>query len=166
LLFVANHRSNLDTFLLIALIPGLRGLAKSTLYYNFLFAPFMWITGFIPVEKGNSESFLEGLRKIKTDLFEKNIPVLIYPENTRCSKGSPKLNKWSQAIFKIATEADATIIPIAIKNTDGVLGKGDFLLTPFELIEIKMLKPIEVNQWKNSSEVSKNIHHLLELELT
>ncbi len=165
LLFVANHRSNLDTFLMISWIPGLRGLAKSTLYYNFIFAPFMWITGFIPVKKGSANSFMDGLQKLRTRLLEKEIPVLIFPENTRCEKGAPKLNKWSQSVFKMALDAKATIIPVAIKNTDSLLGKGDLMLNPFEPIEVKMLPPVETSHYFDSQVLSKDIHFLLEQEL-
>lgn len=165
ILFVANHRSNLDTFLLISLIPGLRGLAKNSLYYNFFFAPFMWITGFVPVEKGSGKSFINGLEKIRINLLEKNIPVVIYPENTRCEKGSSKLNKWSQAVFKTAIDSKATIIPIAIKNTDQTLGRGDLFLTPFQKIEIKMLEPVETVLWKDSFKLANCIHQMLEVEL-
>lgn len=165
LLYVANHRSNLDTFLLISLIPGLRGLAKSSLFYNFFFAPFMWIVGFIPVEKGNAKSFIDGLDRLRTELLANEIPVLIFPENTRCSKGSSKLNKWGQAVFKMAIEAKATIIPIALKNTDTVLGRGDLLLTPFRPIQIKMLTPVEAQEWKDCHQLSKTVHQLLATEL-
>ncbi len=165
LLFIANHRSNLDTFLLISWIPGLRGMAKSSLYYNFLFAPFMWVIGFIPVEKGNSNSFMEGLQKIRIQMLEKNIPVLIFPENTRSIKGGANLGKWSQSVFKIAIDANATIIPVVIKNTDRVLGKGDLLITPFEPIEVKMLKPIESKNYTDFIQLSKTVRLVLGHEL-
>lgn len=165
ILYVANHRSNLDTFLLISWIPGLRGLAKSTLYYNFIFAPFMWITGFIPVEKGSSQSFMEGLHKLRIRLLEKNIPVLIFPENTRCEKGGPHLKKWSQSVFKIAIDSQATIIPVAIKKTDDVLGKGELFINPFVPIEVKMLKPIETKSYTDFMQLSTYVRTVLECEL-
>lgn len=166
LLFVANHRSNLDTFLMISWIPGLRGLAKSSLYYNILLAPFMCLTGFIPVKKGSPMSFIEGLQKLRIRLLENERPVLIFPENTRCKKGTPKLNKWSQSVFKMALDAKVTIIPIALKNTDGILGKGDCLLNPFVPIEVKMLKPIEASSYKNFQVLSRDVHFILEQELS
>lgn len=165
LLFIANHRSNLDTFLLISWIPGLRGVAKHTLFYNFILAPFMWVTGFIPVEKGSANSFIDGLQKVKIHMLKTNNPILIFPEGTRCIKGGPNLNKWSQSVFKIAIDVNATVIPIMIKNTDRVLGKGDLLITPFEPVEVKMLKPIESKNYKDFIQLSKAVHLELGHEL-
>ena len=125
----------------------------------------MWITGFVPVEKGSFASYLNGLEKLKTKLLEKEIPVLIFPENTRCLKGSPKLSKWSHSIFKIAMDAKVSIIPVVIKNSDAVLGKGDFLLNPFQPMEVKFLEPIEATHFQDSIELSRKVHQMISMEL-
>lgn len=145
-IFAANHRSNLDTFILISYIPGLRGMAKSSLFYNIFFAPIMWIIGFIPVEKGNLRSFLEGLALVRKKILDRNRSLLIFPETTRCQKGAVGVGKFSAAIFQLAVDSQAVIVPIALQNTDQLYGRGDLLLNPFQKTKVTMLEPIFPNQ--------------------
>lgn len=164
-LFVGNHRSNLDTFLLISYIPGLRGLAKSSLFYNLFFAPFMWVAGFIPVSKGNAESFMTGLKQLRTKLLERERPVLIFPENTRCEKGAPSLGKFSASVFSMAIDSRALIVPLAITGTDDVLGKGDLWLSPGHPIRIKMLPPIRSSDYTDPQSLRDRVREALKVEL-
>ena len=149
-LFVANHRSNLDTFLLISYIPGLRGLAKSSLFQNIFFAPFMHVMGFIPVDKGSAASFVKGLKLLGRKLLKRNRPVLVFAENTRCDKGLPGLNKFAAAFFALAIDSGALIVPIAIERTDRLMGRGDLLINPFESVKLRMLPPVDARKFHDS----------------
>lgn len=164
IMFVSNHRSNLDTFILISLIPGLRGLAKSTLYYNIFFMPIMLAAGFVAVRKGNINGFLEGLRKLKTKILDMNKAVLIFPETTRCKKNFNSINKFSSAIFEVAIDTSAIVVPIFIHGTDQLLGRGDFFLNPYSPVKFKILNPIPANQFVKPAELSKYVWGLLALE--
>lgn len=148
-LFVGNHRSNMDTFLLISYIPGLRGLAKSSLFKNFFFAPIMHMMGFIPVDKNSMPSFVNGLRRLRDDVFGQDLPVLMFPENTRREPGKPPIGKFSASGFALAMESNALIVPLVLKNTDQILGKGDMLLRPFAPVEIKQLQPVDPSRFTN-----------------
>lgn len=158
ILFVGNHRSNLDTFLLISYIPGLRGLAKHSLFYNIFFAPIMLTLGFIPVKKGNSESFREGLTAIKEKILKKNNAVLIFPENTRCNKNFKGMGKMSRSFFSMAIEANALVVPIAIQKSDLVMGRGDLFLHPGE-IKIDMLDPIDSSKFKDGKVLAEFVRN-------
>jgi 1-acyl-sn-glycerol-3-phosphate acyltransferase len=166
ILFVANHRSNLDTFLLISYIPGLRGLAKSSLFYNIFFAPFMYVAGFIPVDKGSPESLLKGLKRLREKLLERNRSVLIFPETTRCEKGFPSVHKFGASFFSLAIDSHALVVPLAIECTDQLMGRGDFLLNPFQPVKIKMLEPVDATQFKDSVELRDLVWNQVKAELT
>ena len=152
-LFVANHRSNLDTFLLISYIPGLRGLAKSTLFYNVFFAPYMWAAGFVPVHKGSAQSFVDGVRHLGDRLLMKNRAVLIFPENTRCDKGFLSVQKFSSAVFMLAIQTKSLIVPLVMKNTDGLMGRGDLLIHPGAPVQITMLEPVDAGRYSDEKEL-------------
>jgi 1-acyl-sn-glycerol-3-phosphate acyltransferase len=149
-LFVANHRSNLDTFLLISYIPGLRGLAKSSLFRNIFFAPFMLVAGFIPVDKGSTQSLVKGLKLLGRKLLKRDRAVLIFPETTRCEKGFNSVNKFAAAFFAVAIDSNALIVPLAIECTDQVMGRGDLLIHPHRSVKIKMLDPIDASKFNDS----------------
>lgn len=163
-IFVANHRSNLDTFILISLIPGLRGLAKKSLFQNVFFAPIMLLWGFIPVDKGSMKSFIVGLEKIKTKLLMKNRSVLFFPENTRCNKGDLSVHKFNASIFATAIQAEALVVPIVIKGTDDVLGRGDLFLHPFHPIEFKLLDPVPAKTYSDALDLRNEIWDRVEKE--
>ena len=154
ILFVGNHRSNLDTFLLISFIPGLRGLAKQSLFYNILFAPIMLLTGFVPVRKGSTESFLMGLEKIKEKILNKNRSALVFPENTRCEKNFSGLGKMTSSFFSLAIETKALVVPVAIHNSDAIMGRGDFLIYPGH-VRIEMLPAIESTLYTSAKQLSQ-----------
>ena len=156
ILFVGNHRSNLDTFLLISYIPGLRGLAKQSLFYNFLFAPIMLLTGFVPVQKGSAASFLKGLDTMKQKILNKNRPALVFPENTRCEKNSFGLGKMTTSFFSLAIDAKALVVPIAIHNSDAVMGRGDLLIHPGH-IRVQMLPAIDSSIFPSAKQLCEAV---------
>ena len=153
-IFVANHRSNLDTFLLISYIPGLRGLAKKSLFQNVFFAPYMWVWGFIPVNKGSVDGMIEGLKLLRTKLLMKERSVLLFPETTRCEKGYPSVKKFGVFFFSMAIESKAIIVPLAINGTDDIMGKGDLFLNPYHPTRIQMLEPIHAEKFQDSRQLS------------
>ncbi len=157
IVYVANHRSNMDTFLLLSYIPGVRGLAKQTLYHNLFFAPFMWIMGFVPVEKGSPQSFIQGLKLVHQRLLDQKRPFLVFPENQRCQKGFVGLQKFSVAPFVLAVEAKALVVPVVMKATDALMGRGDLWLHPFRPIEIQMLDPIESTEFEDGVALAKAV---------
>ncbi|WP_413293205.1 lysophospholipid acyltransferase family protein [Bdellovibrio sp. HCB185ZH] len=150
IIFVANHRSNLDTFLLISYIPGLRGLAKRSLFYNIFFAPFMVVAGFIPVEKGSPNSLMVGLKLLRDRLLLRNRSVLIFPETTRCDKGFPSVNKFGSAFFSLAIESRALVVPLSIQGTDQVMGRGDLFIHPFQPVKINLLPAVDASQYQDA----------------
>jgi 1-acyl-sn-glycerol-3-phosphate acyltransferase len=158
---VANHRSNLDTFLLIALIPGLRGMAKKSLFYNIFFAPPMLLNGFVPVSKGNLNSFFDGLKLLQKKILMKNRPALVFPETTRCKKNFVGIGKFSDAVFKAAIEAKTIIVPILITDTDQILGRGDFFIRPYTRAKLTIFDPMAAISYKNENELSVHVKNLL-----
>lgn len=164
IMFVSNHRSNLDTFFLLSFIPGLRGLAKSSLYYNIFFAPYMMAAGFVPVKKGSINGFIEGLRVLKKKILEINRAALVFPETTRCAKGYDSIGKFSTAVFDAAMASSAMIVPIYLHNTDQVMGRGDFLIHPFKPIHIKILNAIPADSFNNSTELTEHVWNALKVE--
>ncbi len=146
---------------MISLVPGLRGLAKKSLFYNLFFAPIMFISGFIPAEKGNLNSYYKGLRRLKTDILDRNRPVLVFPETTRSEKNFPSIGKFSVAIFEIAIESQCLIVPVYIQGTDQLMGRGDLFLNPYQPIELKSLPSIHTNQFNSAAELSKYVWNQL-----
>ena len=135
--------------------------AKKSLFYNIFFAPFMLLIGFVPVDKGNVRSFLEGIQLLRTKILMKDRPALVFPETTRCQKNAAGLGKFSEAVFKAAIDAEALVVPVLIKGTDDILGRGDFLINPYILCELTIYEPIVANKYATEGDLSREVKRFL-----
>jgi 1-acyl-sn-glycerol-3-phosphate acyltransferase len=117
---VSNHESNADPFLISLLPWEMKWLAKASLFK----VPFagwgMWLAGDIPVVRGDVESGREALERCARWL-EKGVPVVIFPEGTRSRTG--ELLPFRDGAFRLAIEAGADVLPIAVAGTRRALPK-------------------------------------------
>jgi 1-acyl-sn-glycerol-3-phosphate acyltransferase len=115
----ANHQSNFDPWpLAIPLFPArqLRFMAKSELF-NPLLGPVITAGGAFPVHRGQGD--LEALETAVRLIHQGEI-VVMFPEGTRRSKGLRKKHRPRphSGAARIALEAEAPLVPAAIKGTD------------------------------------------------
>jgi 1-acyl-sn-glycerol-3-phosphate acyltransferase len=122
-LCVSNHRSHLDSFLLLSRIPGVRILAKDTLF-RIPFLGFM-MRGMrqIPVRRGDIGSYWQAMETIRIALRE-NESVHVFPEMTRCEPGAPGIGPFQLAPFHVAFQEKRPVVPIVFRGTDDVWPKG------------------------------------------
>jgi len=113
--FVSNHGSAFDIALLLSYVGRLFGfVAKKEL----LFVPFLnfwiYILGGLFLNRKNPRKALKtinsGIAKIK-----KGGAMIIFPEGHRSKEN--KLMPFHPGSFKLATQSEAVIIPVAIKGT-------------------------------------------------
>jgi 1-acyl-sn-glycerol-3-phosphate acyltransferase len=113
--FVGNHQGDMDIVIAIALIKRTIGFVakKQALYMPVLN---VWIPAFdsIFIDRDNVASALKsiekGVRKIRS-----GSALILFPEGTR-SRG-PTMGVFRNGSFKLATRAEATIVPISIDGT-------------------------------------------------
>jgi 1-acyl-sn-glycerol-3-phosphate acyltransferase len=115
----ANHSSNFDPWpLAIPLFPRrqLRFMAKSELF-NPIVGPVITAGGAFPVHRGEGD--LEALETAVQIVRDGEI-VVMFPEGTRRSKGLRKKHRPRPhtGAARIALDAEAPLVPAAIKGTD------------------------------------------------
>jgi len=138
-LFVCNHVSHLDHFMLLAWLPGyFVGLeaaeaAKVPLYG---WAGRRW--GQIRVDRGNREAGLAACRTVMARLAS-GLSVAVFPEGRRARDG--RLGPFKKGAFHIAVDAQAEMVPVVIKGLyplapygAAVLGTGD--------VEMRLFPPV------------------------
>lgn len=120
---VSNHASNLDPFLLAHLPWEMKFLAKSVLFR----IPFVgWgigIAGDIPLVRGSPTSVKRAMERARF-YVERGMPVHIFPEGTRSKDGS--LLPFKDGAFRLAIQAQAEVLPMALGGTVEALRKGDW----------------------------------------
>ena len=138
--FASNHRSYLDTATLFFYAGKKMGLvAKKELLKVPVFGQGMNFVNIIAIDRSNPERALRSMekaRKVMADGFSFGLFV----EGTRALPG--ELLPFKKGAFHLALQTKAPIVPVAIKNTDWMMGKRTGVAYAGE-IEMVLLPPIE-----------------------
>lgn len=89
---------------------------------------------------------------MKEEILNKDRAALAFPENQRCEKNFSGLGKITTSFFSLAITSKALVVPIAIHNSDAVIGRGDLLIYPGE-IKIKMLPAIDSSKYTTGKQL-------------
>lgn len=153
MLYVANHTSYIDAFIIIALLPpGALFVAKREVIS---FAPFRWIMnklGHLTVERQDITQGLSDLELMETSLLEGK-SLMIFPEGTFTTV--PGLRAFKSGAFKLAIDTETPVCPIAINGARDILPDGRYLLKP-RAIYITVYPPIypESKEWSEVLRIS------------
>jgi 1-acyl-sn-glycerol-3-phosphate acyltransferase len=148
-LLVSNHRSHLDSFLLLSRVPGIRILAKKSLFYVPFLGLMMRLTRQIPTERGKLGSFWTAIEVIRENL-RRGEAVHVFPEMTRCPPGFVGTQDFLTAPFLTAIQEKVPVLPIAFKGTDAAWPKGYFGLWRAQPISAKKLEIIDPSQFTSA----------------
>ena len=117
---VSNHVSNSDAFLIAHLPWEMKWLGKSSLFKIPVFGWLMRFAGDVPVTRGEKDSIKNAMALCR-DHLERGMPVMIFPEGTRSKEG--ELLPFKDGAFRLAIEAQADVLPIAVAGTKTALPK-------------------------------------------
>ena len=117
---VSNHVSNSDPFLICHLPWEMKWLGKESLFKVPVVGWAMAMAGDVPVKRGESGSAKEAMRLCREHL-DRGMPVMIFPEGTRSRSG--ELLPFKDGAFRLAIEAGADVLPLAVAGTRTALPK-------------------------------------------
>jgi 1-acyl-sn-glycerol-3-phosphate acyltransferase len=141
-LFVSNHRSTLDTFIVLAHITGVRIMAKKSLFSNPFLGPIMRLCNHIPARLKDPSSFTTAVARLREMMIEGET-VYVFPEFSRCPQGMKGMLKFSLTPFILAQERQIPIVPVAITGTDDVWPRDFWGIHGRRPIRVESLAPIE-----------------------
>jgi 1-acyl-sn-glycerol-3-phosphate acyltransferase len=142
--FVSNHRSYLDTATLFVCTGKRMGLvAKKELLKIPIFGAGMEFVNIIAVDRTNSEKALESMEKAR-EVLDRGYSFGVFAEGTRAMPG--ELLPFKKGAFHLALQTGAPLIPVAIKNTDSMMGKKTGVAWG-GTIEMVFLPPIETKDF-------------------
>ncbi|HEY3205083.1 MAG TPA: lysophospholipid acyltransferase family protein [Thermoanaerobaculia bacterium] len=119
-LFVSNHRSLADVFLLCLLPWDMKFLSKESVFRIPLLGWQMRVAGDIELSRGDKESARRALEQMRERLLQKS-SVVVFPEGTRSADGS--LAPFRDGAFRLAIELSVDVMPLAIWGTEAALPK-------------------------------------------
>lgn len=143
-LFVFNHQSGADPFLLCALLRGdFVGIAKAEIRRNPLLGPAFAFAGTVFVDRGDRAQSVAALAPA-VETLRSGLGILIAPEGTRSR--DVMVGPFKKGGFWIAMAARAPIVPIVLHNARDVLPRDGWLMRS-ATVRVTVLPPIETRDW-------------------
>jgi len=135
---VANHQSLLDIVLLSRLPREMKWVGKEELFKLPWIGWMLRLTGDIAVRRGDSESGGEAVARAKAYLA-RGMSVMIFPEGTRSRDA--RLLPFKKGAFRLAIDAGAAILPVAVWGTAQGFRKGGTAVAPCDAVA-RILAPV------------------------
>jgi 1-acyl-sn-glycerol-3-phosphate acyltransferase len=149
--FVANHWSYLDAAPLFAFTGRRMGMiAKKELLNAPILGYSMGFVNVIAIDRSNKERAVQSLT-VATERLRAGISFGVCPEGTRAKPG--EMLSFKKGAFHMAAQAAVSIAPIAIRNTDKLMGKGTGEAWP-GTIEMVFLPPVETSWVKDDNDLN------------
>jgi 1-acyl-sn-glycerol-3-phosphate acyltransferase len=138
--FVVNHRSYLDTAALFRHAGKRMGIvAKKELLKVPILGQGMGFVNVIAIDRTNPERALQSM-ELARNVLERGYSFGVFAEGTRAMPG--ELLPFKKGAFHLAIKTAAPIVPVAIKNTDWMMGKKTGVAYS-GTIELVLLEPID-----------------------
>src|SRR5438046_9592362 len=155
--FVANHYSYLDAAPLFAYAGRRMGMvAKKELLKAPILGYGMGFVNVIAIDRSNRERAVETL-KIATERLRSGICFGVCPEGTRARPG--EMLPFKKGAFHVAVQAGVPIVPIALKNSDLLMGRGTGEAWP-GTIEMIMFPPIETSSVASDEDLDRLVRRV------
>jgi 1-acyl-sn-glycerol-3-phosphate acyltransferase len=119
--FVANHASNADAFLVAMLPWEMKWLSKNSIFDIPLLGWQMRVAGDVEVERGNKESARRAMEELRERL-DRKLSILVFPQGTRSPDGT--VGEFREGAFRLAIEVGVDVVPLAVAGTAESLPKG------------------------------------------
>jgi 1-acyl-sn-glycerol-3-phosphate acyltransferase len=163
--FISNHRSYLDTATLFLHTGRRIGLlAKKELLKVPILGYGMGYVNVMAIDRSNRERAIETM-EAATARLRKGISFGVFAEGTRAKPG--KFLPFKKGAFYMAIEAGVPIVPVAMKNTDVLMGKGTGQAQG-GTIEMVLLPPVDTSAASFKEDINpliKKVHHAVATEL-
>jgi 1-acyl-sn-glycerol-3-phosphate acyltransferase len=138
---VCNHQSNIDSVVLLALLPPEAHAcfaAKRVLFHIPFFGRAIKRTGSVEVDRENGKQSMLRLRDQFIGAGKKSL--ILFPEGTRSPKGT--VTPFKKGAFVLARDAEARLLPIFMSGTADVMPVAKVVPRP-GTVEIRVMAPIE-----------------------
>jgi 1-acyl-sn-glycerol-3-phosphate acyltransferase len=152
--FVSNHRSYLDTATLFIFTGRRIGLlAKKELLKVPVLGVGMGFVNVMAIDRSNRESAIR-TTEAAAERIRSGISFGVFVEGTRAKPG--QLLPFKKGAFYMARETGVPVVPVAIKHSDELMGKGTGEARS-GTIEMVLLEPVPTNDVTTDDDVNKLI---------
>jgi 1-acyl-sn-glycerol-3-phosphate acyltransferase len=154
-LFVLNHKSNIDPFVIIKVLMEQKGLsyfsiiAKQELKKRKRVSAVMELIDSIFINREDLRSVYEGFEQQKRAISDKGKSIVLFIEGHRYF--NDEFGEFKSTALKIAYQTYIPIVPIVMYGTSGLMDKNKSNINKHKHIKVKALEPLKPNQFITSS---------------
>lgn len=163
--FVSNHRSYLDTAAMFIYTGRRIGLlAKKELLKVPVLGVGMGFVNVMAIDRSNRESAIR-TTEAAAQRIKSGVSFAVFVEGTRAKPG--ELLPFKKGAFYMARQAGVPVVPVAIKNSDVLMGKGTGEARS-GTIEMVFMKPIDTQRLTTDDDIDRliaDVHALVAKEL-
>ena len=146
--FLFNHQSQLDVFVLGALLRrDFTGVAKKELEYNPMFGPIGFLADVAYIDRSNSQKAHEQLEPV-VEALKSGRSIAIAPEGTRSPTN--RLLPFKKGPFFMAMQAQVPIVPIVMRNCGEIMAAHSYVIHP-GTVDVAVLPPVSTEGWTRES---------------
>jgi len=143
--FIINHQSGVDPFLVCALLRrDFVGVAKREIRRNPVLGPAFAFAGTVFLDRADSEQAIRSLEPA-VDTLRRGIAIAMAPEGTR-SPGAA-IGRLKKGAFRLAMAARVPLVPIVILDSTAVLPIGGWIMTAAP-VHVVVHPPIPTDTWR------------------
>jgi 1-acyl-sn-glycerol-3-phosphate acyltransferase len=155
--FVSNHRSYLDTATLFIFTGRRLGLlAKKELLKVPVLGVGMGFVNVMAIDRSNRESAIR-TTEAAAERIRSGISFAVFVEGTRAKPG--ELLPFKKGAFYMARQAGVPIVPVAVKHSDELMGKGTGEAKS-GTIEMIIMPPVPTKDVATDEDVNKLIANI------
>jgi putative phosphoserine phosphatase/1-acylglycerol-3-phosphate O-acyltransferase len=148
-LFLFNHVSTLDLFLLAAHAPPLPCVAYKR---EFHFVPgigwALYALRMIEIDRRDAERSIKSLERAGERLANERLSLMMAPEGTRSRRGG--LQAFKKGPFHVAIATGAPIYPMILRGIEEVCPMGSWIIKS-GVIRADCLPPIDTSGWETDT---------------
>jgi 1-acyl-sn-glycerol-3-phosphate acyltransferase len=158
--FVSNHRSYLDTAAMFIYTRRRIGLlAKKELLKVPVLGVGMGFVNVMAIDRTNRESAIR-TTEAAAKRIQSGVSFAVFVEGTRAKPG--ELLPFKKGAFYMARQAGVPVVPVAIKNSDVLMGKGTGEARSGTL-EMVLMSPIETVGVSTDDEMNQFVFRVREM---
>jgi 1-acyl-sn-glycerol-3-phosphate acyltransferase len=160
-IFVSNHRSASDAFLMCVLPYECVQIVNVWPFRIPVLGLFAKFSGYLNIRMMPHEEFM----KKATQLLSDGVSIIFFPEGTRSA--SRTMGSFHGAAFRLALESKASVVPLCISGNENIPPKGSILLRP-GTIRVRKLSAITWEEYKdlNAYAFKNRVWNIIDQELS
>jgi len=150
----ANHTSIADIVLLFTLFRQFKWVSKRENFNLPILGWNMWLSGYIPLVRGNTDSTRNMMDRCRKFLRE-GMSIMMFPEGTRSRDG--RVQPFKHGAFSLAKETGVPVVPIAIHGGHALIPKHGSTFAATAELTVEVLEPIPSDAFEDPADLARAV---------